>query len=147
MGAKGTPVHPCALEGAAEGWQQVPLDKSMDAFQTLLGTRLHHLCVRTAEGAEQRQPLGDRCCAALGLQGCLQWGFLCAKVFLMARGQCSGFLRALEAAWPVAGTHTQLLTLERCSLSDSAGCGAHRTEPAVSARGFVAHWHLWLWGE
>lgn len=105
MGAKGTPVHPCVLEGAEEGWQQVPLDKSMDAFQTPLGTSLHHLCVRTVEGAQQKQPPGDRC-AALGLQGCLQWGFLGAKVFLMPRGQCSGFLRALEAAWPVAGTHT-----------------------------------------
>lgn len=106
MGAKGAPAHPCALEGAAEGWQQVPPNKSMDAFQTPLGTRLHHLRVRTAEGAEERQPLGDRCCAALGSQGCLQWGFLGAKMFLMARGQRSGFLRALEAAWPVAGTHT-----------------------------------------
>lgn len=50
MGPKGTPVHPCGLERAGEGWQQVPLNKSMDAFQTTLGTRL--LCVRTAEGAE-----------------------------------------------------------------------------------------------
>lgn len=95
MGPKGTPVHPCGLEGAGEGWQQVPLNKSMDAFQTPLGTRLHHLCVRTAEGAEQWQPLGDSHCTALGLQGCLQWGFLGAQVFLMAHGQCSGLLRAL----------------------------------------------------
>lgn len=95
MGPKGTPVYPCMPEGAGEGWQQVPLNKSMDAFRTSLGTRLHHLCVRTAEEAEQGQPLGNSCCPALGLQGCLQWGFLSTKVFLMACGQRSGSLRAL----------------------------------------------------
>lgn len=94
MGLKGTPVHPCVLEGAGEG-QQVALNKSMDAFQTPLSTRLHHLCVRTAEEAEQGQPLGNSCCAALGLQGCLQWGLLGTKVFLTACGQRSGSLRAL----------------------------------------------------
>lgn len=68
------PSAPCVLEGAGEGWQQVPLNESMDAFQTPLGTRLHHLCVRTAEGAEQGRPLGDSSCAALGLQGSCSGG-------------------------------------------------------------------------
>lgn len=81
---QGHPSAPLCAGGAGEGWQQVPLNKSMDAFQTSLGTTLHHLCVRTAEGAEQGQPLGrqlvvllwgsrDTCSGGSSVPRCSSW--------------------------------------------------------------------------
>lgn len=76
VGTKGTPMNPCGLEGAGEGWQQAPLNKWMGRACALLPK---HPCVRgsvtCASGllrmessiwaaAQPQQPLGDgsMCC-------------------------------------------------------------------------------------
>lgn len=158
MGPKGTPV--CA--GGGRGGVAAGAPEQVDGcFSNTPGTRLHHLCVRTAEGTEQGQPLGDSSCAALGLQGCLQWGFLGAKVFLMARGQ----------HWlpegSMAGTHTAadpgtVLTSWQCwlwcpqdrafsgcswvcgPLASVAGGNESCDLGRVSVPGVCLHWRPWL---